>query len=93
MLADIFWRHRRKEYLRILQSRSKWKHEHRKLNPDDVVFVRDSLEHRNNWPVGIVERVFKSEDGLVRKVVVKTIRDKKIAFYTRPVQELVVLLD
>lgn len=93
VLADIFWRHWRREYLSILQTRRKWKHEHRNLNPDDVVLIRDSSEHRNNWPVGIVSRVFKSEDDLVRKVEVRTIRDGKPTFYTRPVQELVVLLE
>ena len=33
--------------------------------------------------MGIVEEVFKTEDGLVRKVVVKTIRDGKPTLYTR----------
>ena len=50
-------------------------------------------EIRNNWPMGIIEEVFKSEDGLVRKVVVKTIRDGKPTLYTRPIHELVLLME
>ena len=93
VLADIFWQQWRREYLKLLQTRRKWTHESRNLKADDVVLVKDSGEIRNNWPMGIIEEVFKSEDGLVRKVVVKTIRDGKPTLYTRPIHELVLLME
>lgn len=93
VLADLFWRKWRREYVNLLQTRRKWTHETRNLKVDDVVLLKDSSENRNNWPMGLIDKVFESEDGLVRKVVVRIIRDGKVTFYTRPVQELVLLIE
>lgn len=93
ILADIFWNQWRKQYLSILQSRRKWKSETRNVKVDDVVLLKDPAEHRNNWPTGIIDRVFPSDDGIVRKVVVRTIRAGKPTFYIRPIHDLVLLIE
>lgn len=80
ILADIFWNQWRKQYQSFLQSRRKWKSKTRNVKVDDVVLLKDPAEHRNNWPTGIIERVFPSDDGLVRKVVVRTIRQENQHF-------------
>ena len=54
-----------------------------------VVLMRDLDVHRNQWPLGVILRVFSSSDGKVRKVEVRTSRQT----YIRPVGELVLLLD
>ena len=93
VLADIFWRHRRKEYLNILQSRRIWKNKHSKIKVCDVVITRDSDVNRTYWSMIVIERTFKCDVGLVRKVEVRMIRDGKPTLFTRPVHELVLLLN
>ncbi|XP_056014939.1 uncharacterized protein LOC130052845 [Ostrea edulis] len=93
VLADIFWNQWRKQYLAILQSRRKWKWRTRNIKVNDVVLLKDSAENRINWPMGIIDRVFPSDDGMVRKVVVRTIQADKPTFYIRPIHELVLLID
>ena len=92
LLADQFWKCWQQQYLRGLQVRRKWKEERRNLQKDDVVLMIDDSVSRIHWPVGIVEDVYPSSDGLVRKVSVRVISDGKPVTYTRPVTQLVHLL-
>ena len=57
------------------------------------MIIRDTVVNRNYWPMGVIERTFESDDGLVRKVEVRMIRDGKPTLFTRPVHELVLLLN
>ena len=93
LLADMFWNQWRKQYLAILQSRRKWKCRESNIKVNDVVLLKDPAEHRINWPMGIIDRIFPSEDGIVRKVVVRTIRTGNPTFYIRPIHDLVLLMD
>ena len=93
VLAEEFWRRWKDEYLHSLQKRKKWFKECRDLKPGDLVLMRDKDCARNDWPTGIVERVFKSEDDRVRKVELSVIKDKKRSTFVRPVSELVLLLE
>ena len=90
-LTNQFWTKWRREYLQNLQTRSKWKTIRENVQVGDVVLLKDSSLHRNDWPTGLIERTFPSRDGLVRKVEVRTIRDAKPHTYVRPVAEIVVL--
>ena len=92
-LSDLFWTRWRRDYLQHLQSRRKWLSKHPNLKEGDVVLLRDAQCHRNNWPMGIVVNAIKSDDGLVRKAVIRTNADGKMVNYTRPVCQLVLLLD
>lgn len=92
-LADIFWSKWKKEYLQTLQSRQKWVNSCRNIQTGDVVLLKDSSVHRNQWPMGLITETFKGEDDLVRQVQVKVIRNGKATFYQRPVTELIVLLE
>ena len=58
----------------------------------DIVLVRDKEIVRNDWPIGIIQRVFPSEDKLVRKIEVRVMKEGKPNVYIRPVHELVKLL-
>ena len=90
-LVDTFWLKWKCEFLQTLQPRKKWFNEKNNLQIGDVVLMRDSDVGRTSWPIAKVVRVFPSNDGYVRKVEVKVIRDGKPVLYVRPVVEIVLL--
>ena len=91
-LADAFWKRWRSEYLHSLQTRKKWHGIKPNFKVGDVVLLRDKEVHRNNWPLGVINKVFVSDDQKVRKVEVKTSLQGKCQTYIRPISELVLLL-
>lgn len=92
-LADEFWQKWRSDYLSGLQVRRKWQNQKRNIKAGDVVLMRDSDCSRNEWPTGIIQETFPSQDGFVRKVSVAVLKDNKRVVYVRPVTELVTLLE
>ncbi|XP_077080710.1 uncharacterized protein LOC143733040 [Siphateles boraxobius] len=91
-LADVFWSRWQREYLSGLQNRRKWKAVKPNLQTGDVVLLKEALEHRNNWPLGLITKIFPSGDGLVRKVEVKIFREGELRAYIRPISEVVLLV-
>jgi hypothetical protein len=91
-MAETFWTRWRKEYLQTLQSRTKWFTKRRNIKVNDIVLMKENCE-RNVWPMGIVTKVFPSGDGLVRKVQVRVYREEKCHLYTRPVTDIVLLVE
>ena len=87
-LANCFWTRWRKEYLQLLQPRSKWVSESRNLKVDDVVLLKEDGVMRGHWPMGRVAEVHPSEDGLVRSVTLQT----KDSVLKRPVNKTVLLV-
>jgi hypothetical protein len=92
VLAQTFWNRWRREYLPLLQSRSKWHMETPNVSVGDVVLLKEKEAPRNEWPVGIITRTFPSDDSLVRKVEVRMMRDNQPVEYTRPITEIVNLV-
>ena len=93
VFSDTFWKRWRDTYLQSLQQRQKWHSERRDLKVGDVVLLKDCDVPRINWPVGLVVEVFESEDGRVRKVVVRVGKNGSFVNYTRPITETVLLLE
>nr|XP_055046841.1 uncharacterized protein LOC129432444 [Misgurnus anguillicaudatus] len=91
-LANTFWHRWRREYLSTLQNRRKWQREERNLQPGDVVLLKEGQVQRNDWPMGIIQKSFPGNDGRVRKVEVKTIKDGIPKVYLRPISDTVLLL-
>jgi transposase InsO family protein len=71
-LVDIYWKRWLKEYLPTLIQRKKWTKTEVNLKPGDLVTVNDKSLPRGMWPVGVIERCFPGQDGVVRVVEVRT---------------------
>ena len=91
LLADQFWKQWRSQYLQTLQSRRIWHSEQQNVKAGDVVITMDSAAARNHWPVAVVEDIFPSSDGFIRKVSVRLMIDGKPVSYTRPITEIIYL--
>ena len=93
ILSDAFWKRWHDNYLQQLKNRRKWQTVEPNIKEGDVVLLRDKQAHRNEWPLAVVTKVIKSDDGMVRKAVVRVCSDGKSSEYTRPVCEMVLLVD
>ena len=92
-LSDTFWKRWRTEYLQTLQNRRKWQADVPNLKHGDVVLLKDCSVHRNNWPMGVITRVFPSEDGRVRKAEVRVVsRESGCSLFVRPISQLILLV-
>ena len=71
-LMKSFWLRWQREYLTSLRQAHKGKRvrEGSTLNVGDVVLLHDELP-RNQWKLGVIEKVFPGIDGLVRAVNVR----------------------
>ena len=86
-LANQFWCRWRKEYVPLLQERSKWTKRHDDLHVGDIVLVADDLLPRCQWSYGRIMDTYPSDDQLVRKVKVRT----STSVFDRPITKLVLL--
>ena len=91
-LATMFWKRWRVEYVQMLQERKKWKEERRNIECGDVVILKEKDCHRNDWPLGLVVEAVKSDDGCVRKVMVRVMKHGQPCEFFRPISEVVLLL-
>ncbi|XP_076041921.1 uncharacterized protein LOC143025797 [Oratosquilla oratoria] len=71
-LAKQFWKRWVTEYLVELQRRQKWNLESPNLSVGDLVLVMNKNSRRGSWPLGRVQEVWVSKDGLVRSARLKT---------------------
>ncbi|KAK3107024.1 hypothetical protein FSP39_005438 [Pinctada imbricata] len=92
-LADLFWKKWYETYLCELQTRRKWCQEKPNIKVGDVVLVKDKNVPRSDWPIGIMEQAIESDDDLVRKAVIRLNRENKCVTYTRPISDLILLVD
>ena len=85
------------EYLASLQIRQKWTTTSRNFQVGDIVLVKDEdiFTNRNGWPMARVEKVFPSDDGMVRKVGLRVAKKQtdKTRVLTRPISKLVLLVE
>ncbi|XP_076044925.1 uncharacterized protein LOC143027525 [Oratosquilla oratoria] len=86
-LAKQFWKRWVSEYLVELQRRQKWNFESPNLSVGDLVLIMNENSPRGSWPLGRVQEVRVSRDGLVRSARLKT----QFSELTRPITKLVFL--
>ena len=83
-----FWTRWSREYLNILQARTKWQRQSPNLQVDDLVILKSDKTFACHWPLGKILEVFPGQDGLVRVATVKT----STGTYKRPVVKMALLL-
>ena len=71
-LLEKFWQVWSKEYLRNLPVTVHKFHHKGNISIGSVVLVNEDNVPRMSWPLGVVERLFTSKDGIVRSVLLKT---------------------
>ena len=86
-LVDLFWKRWTREYLPLLQARSKWHKPRDNLQLNDVVLVVDENASRGQWPLGRVMEVYPDKRGVVRFVDVRMGKSVK----RRPIHKLCLL--
>ena len=74
-------------YIPYLQKRVKWNVTKRNLSVGDLVLICDVSYPRGVWPLGLIEEVNTSRDGLVRSVRIRTAKTELV----RPVTNVVLL--
>ena len=87
-IAEQLWNKWRHEYLPSLQERKKWNEVKGNLMVNDIVIIHDEGLVRGQWKLGLIKEIFAGEDGLVRKVSLKT---AKREILERPIHKLVYL--
>lgn len=92
-LSELFWQKWKKEYLHTLQTCRKWTSAVPDLTEGSIVLLKDNNVPRRSWPLARIVKVLPSDNGRVRKVIVRGHRDGKNFEYTRPITELVLLVD
>lgn len=82
----IIWKYWSRNYLHTLQQRVKWKRESPPLAVNDLVLLIEESPP-SHWKLGVVEKLFPDQAGVVRTVEVRTSQGKLL----RPVQKLCAL--
>ena len=87
-LADIFWKRWTREYLPLLQKRSKWVNTSRNVTNGDIVLIMDSSP-RSSWVMGRVIETFPDKQGLIRSAKIQT----QFSVCVRPISKMCALLE
>jgi hypothetical protein len=82
-----FWKRWSNDYLLQQNVRKKWQEPSEEDLLNRVVILKDDLLSRNEWRLGRIIQVYKSKDGLVRTVLVKT----QSSELRRPIQRISLL--
>ncbi|XP_036067154.1 uncharacterized protein LOC118598516 [Oryzias melastigma] len=90
-LADQFWSRWKREYLQTLQVRRKWQNSTPNVE-GDIILLKDAGTCRNDWGMALVTKTFPGQDGRVRKIELKAMKDGTAKMFLRPVTEIVLLL-
>ncbi|XP_058816283.1 uncharacterized protein LOC131679560 [Topomyia yanbarensis] len=70
-LSDILWQRWLKEYVPIINHRTKWHAEREKIHEGELVYLVDGNNQRT-WIRGVVEKVIPGVDGRIRRALVRT---------------------
>ena len=92
-LSEQFYIRWKQEYIQQQQHRIKWMFPSRNMTEGDVVLLKEST-CRNNWPMAIVEKVYPSQDGLVRRVLLRLKSDasSRPQYRERAIHDLLLLI-
>jgi len=83
---DVLWSRWTGEYLKSLRERHNLKHKTKEMTvqPGDVVLIQGSKRNRGKWNIGIVVKLIKGRDGVVRGIRLRAGR----SYLERAIQHL-----
>ena len=84
---NAFWKRWKNDYLLSQDVRKKWQTPTDNQLLNRVVLIRDDNMSRNEWKLGRIVETYKSRDGLIRSVQVKTQK----SLLRRPIQRISLL--
>ena len=88
-LSEQFWIRWKRHYLLDLQTRQRWKKRTRNILVGDIVLLSTESK-RNKWPLARVEVAKPGEDGVVRRVTVRTCpKGGRPHYYDRSTRDIV----
>src|SRR5215469_2118078 len=93
-LADLFWKRWIKEYIPLLQQRTKWLVQRQQHKEGDLILLIDDLKTRNMWPLARIVKTYPDKNNNVRMVDVKVNKDKRDLSTTilkRPITKIILL--
>lgn len=87
-IRQRIWKQFYRNYISELLPRNKWLQSKANLKVGDMIIIKDEATPPSCWPLGKVIAVnVNSQDGLVRSVLIKTVKGE----YTRPIHKLILL--
>ena len=86
-IINKFWKQFLSKYIPLLAHRGKWQTVREKVQVGEVVMQLDPNIPRGQWKLAIIEEVFPSKDGKVRRVKICT----TTGVYKRPITNLIPL--
>jgi hypothetical protein len=87
-VVEAVWRRWMREYVPMLQRRSKWLTRMRPLSIGDVVLMVDEIQPRERWNLAVVVDFDRSEDGETRRYKLRTSNGQT---FDRDIRKLVIL--
>jgi hypothetical protein len=86
-IINKFWKQFLCEYIPLLSKRGKWHTAKENIQVGEVVLQLDPNTPRGQWKLAVVEEIFPSNDGKVRRCRIRT----TVGSYERPITKLVPL--
>jgi hypothetical protein len=86
---NAWWSRWSAEYLKALRERHNLKNKTTEMNvkPGDVVLIKGDERNRGRWKIGIVDKLIKGRDGIVRTVRLRAGK----SFLERAIQQLYII--
>jgi hypothetical protein len=86
-IVNKFWKQFLSEYIPLLSNRGKWQTVRENVQVGEVVLQLDPNTPRGQWKLAVIQEVFPSKDGKVRRVKICTTTGE----YERPITKLIPL--
>ena len=72
--------------------RRKWRQEKPNICVGDIVLLKEEEQKRRDWPLAKVDETFNSEDGKVRRVMVRVAKEGDKKMYIRPITKVIPII-
>ena len=86
---DAAWTRWMEAYLKAQRERHNMLHQPKEMqiSLDDIVLIKDDEIHRGEWNIGMIDKLYRAKDGVIRAVGLRTSK----SYIERPIQYLYLL--